>query len=106
MKAGQMPTRHDHLHAEISFHEADVAATRALIGETRRQKAKTAEVFANFRTQFDTFELAILSGFDALEAKINARLESLDGPSPEAVSPGRALGEGEPSNVVAIKAGE
>lgn len=101
-----MQTRHDHLYAEISFHEADVAATRALIGETRRQKARTAEAFANFRTQFDTFELAILGGFDVLEAKINARLESLDGPSPDESGHRHAVGEGESSNVVAIKAGE
>lgn len=103
-------TRHDHLHAEISFHETDVAATRALIGETRRQKAKTAEVFANFRTQFDTFELAVLGGFDVLEAKINARLESLDGPSPEDVRHHAAtvlgLGDEKASNVVAMTAGE
>jgi hypothetical protein len=90
-------TRHDHLDAEISFHEADVAATRALTGETRRQKAKTVEAFANFRTQFDTFELAILSGFDAVEAKINARLESLEGPSPEESGRRPAVGEGDPS---------
>lgn len=106
-----MQTRHDHLHAEISLHEADVAATRALIGETRRQKARTAEVFANFRTQFDTFELAILSGFDVLEARINARLESLDGPSPEDVHRHAetllGLGEGEASSVLQMpQAGE
>ena len=60
-------------------HEADIATTRAELGDMRCLKSAQVEMFKIFRQQIDAFEKTILSDYEQTIARVQERLSRLTG---------------------------